>query len=240
MQPRPYAPPAADTLSAHIQSIRTHAASLNADTRTDVRLGTDRANVTVLMLAAWGGRLRFQAHDPNEATAADLASDGKTYCMMDMHANCGECGPATAENVARLVRIPLEPDDVVAVLLGGAPLLAGATASVDWDAEHGRELLILRRGDLVEKIALDGTEQRWDVNAARLEKNGETLWALHHKDFHDVKTQDGGTVRLPGASLFEQGGDTVRIQWRQQRVGPPPDDASFRLNVPAGLPACQR
>jgi len=43
---------------------------------------------------------------------ATLASDGKTYCFMDVNANCGECGPATPNSVASLIRIPLEPDQV--------------------------------------------------------------------------------------------------------------------------------
>src|SRR5215470_13024981 len=128
--PRPYAPPSAQVLIDHIRSLRQRASTLNAETKTDVRLGDERANVTVYMLAAPGGKLRFQAQDPNSATAADLASNGKTYCMLDVHANCGECGPATPENVARLVRIPLEPDEIVTVLLGGAPILDG-TASAE-------------------------------------------------------------------------------------------------------------
>ncbi len=233
-RPRPYPAPEARALVAHVRAIRERASNLNAETKTDVRLGGDRVNVKVDMLASWGGKLRFQAHDPNEATAADLASDGARYCMIDYHHNCGECGPATPENVARMVRIPLEPDEVVAVLLGTAPLLDGE-ASDEWDAENGHERLALRRGDLVETVILD---DKWDVLEAELKSAGRGVWSLRHKDFHDVATRDGKTVRLPGASLFEQGGDTVRIQWLGQTVGAPIDDASFRLKVPPGLPAC--
>src|SRR5262249_55861767 len=135
---RPYPAPEARALVEQIRGIRDRASSLNADTKTDVRLGSQRVNVRVDMVAAWGGKLRFQAHDPNSSTAADLASDGSRYCMIDYHANCSECGPATPENVARLVRIPLEPDQVVAVLLGVAPLLDGE-ATNDWDPEAGHE-----------------------------------------------------------------------------------------------------
>ena len=237
-RPRPYPPPEARAVVDHVRGVRDRASTLNADTKTDIRLGSDRVNVTVLMLAAWGGKLRFQAHDPNEATAADLASDGARYCFLDVHHNCGECGPATPENVARMVRIPLEPDDVVALLLGTAPILDG-DASVDWDPSNGTEVVALRRGDLVEKIVLDGTEQRWDVLEASLRDAGKGVWTLRHKDFHEVKTADGKTVRLPGASLFEQGGDTVRIQWRDQRVGETLAADAFHLDVPAGLAPCQ-
>ncbi len=240
--PRPYAPPSAEALIGHIGALRQHASTLNAETKTDVRLGDQRANVTVYMLAAPGGKLRFQALDPNNATAADLASDGKTYCMLDVHANCGECGPATPENVARLVRIPLEPDEIVTVLLGGAPVLDGDATNIsdEWDPNGGHEVLTIRAGDRVERIVLDGKEGRWDVLEASLAAGGKTLWSLHHKDFHDATAADGHEIRLPGASLFEQGGDTVRILWRDQKVGMPLDDEKFRLEIPAGLPSCRK
>ena len=222
----------------HLRSLPKRATTLNAETKTDVRLGNDRANVTVLMLAASGGKLRFQAHDPNDATAADLASNGQTYCMIDVHSNCGGCGPATPENVARLVRIPLEPDEIVTVLLGGAPVLDGDAAN-EWDSNGGHEVLTIRAGDRTERIVLDGKDQRWDVLEAEMTAGGKTAWSLRNKDFHEVTAADGQKVRLPGASLFEQGGDTVRILWRDQKVGVPLDDDKFVLELPAGLPACR-
>lgn len=237
-KPRPYAAPEAQAIIDHIIGVRDRASSLNAETTTDVRMGKDRANVAVDMLAAWGGKLRFQAHDPNQATAADLGSDGHTYCMLDMHSNCGECGPATPENVGRLVRIPLEPDQVVGVLLGTAPILDGA-ATVEWDPGEGHEILSIKQGELVERIILDGIEHRWDVLDAELKKTGTTVWRLRHKDFRPVTTKEGQVVRLPSASLFEQAGDTVRILWRDQTIGAPLDDAKFRVTVPEGLKGCQ-
>ena len=76
---RPYPPPEAAELVRHVAGIRERAKSLRAETRSDFRLGKDRVNLTVFMLAAWGGKLRFQAMNPNNSTAADLASDGKKY-----------------------------------------------------------------------------------------------------------------------------------------------------------------
>jgi outer membrane lipoprotein-sorting protein len=235
---RSYPPPAPEVILAHIAGLRERATSLNADTKTDVRMGKARANVTVMMLAAWGGKLRFQALDPQNAMAADLASDGERYCYLDVHAGCAECGAATPENVARLVRIPLEPDEVVAVLLGATPVLAGADASLEWDARGGHEVVTLRRGAEVQRVVLDGRDRRWDVLDSELRRDGESRWRIRHKDFREIKTATGQTVRLPGASIFEEGGDTVRISWRDRRVGEPLDDAKFRMTPPAGLPAC--
>lgn len=232
---RPYPPPDAAEVARFVKGVRQRVASLTAETRSDFRLGKDRVNLKVYMLAAWGGKLRFQAMSPNESTAADLASDGKTYCFMDVNANCGECGPATPNSVASLIRIPLEPDQVVAVLLGSAPVLDG-TATLAWKDDGGREVLSLAKDGWTEQIELDGTDRRWDVLAAELKgPDGKVAWTLQHKDFHDV-----GGVRLPGASLFEQEGDTVRILWKDQSVGAAIPEAKFHFTPPAGLPVCQR
>ncbi len=232
---RPYPAPDAAEVARSVRGVRQRAASLSAETRSDFRLGKERVNLKVYMLAAWGGKLRFQAMSPNDSTAADLASDGKTYCFMDVNANCAACGRATPESVASLIRIPLEPDQVVAVLLGSAPLLDG-DATLAWKADGGREVLTVAKDGWKERVELDGTAKRWDVLEAELTgPDGNVAWNLRHKDFHDV-----GGVRLPGASLFEQGGDTVRITWKDQTVGEAIPDAKFHFTPPAGLPVCQR
>jgi outer membrane lipoprotein-sorting protein len=237
---RTYPPPSPNDVVAHLEGLRERAPSLNADTKTDVRLGKERVNVTVLMLAAWGGKLRFQAQDPNQSMAADLASDGTRYCFIDVHGGCAECGEATADTVARLVRIPLEPDQVVAVLLGSSPLLEGAENTVEWQFEGGREILTQKRGDEVRRIVLDGVEKRWDVLEAEARSGERVLWKIRHKDFHVVTSKAGVPVRVPGASLFEQAGDTVRIEWKDQTIGETLPETSFQLTPQPGLPTCPR
>ena len=233
---RPYPPPEAVELARHVAGIRERAKSLRAETRSDFRLGKDRVNLTVFMLAAWGGKLRFQAMNPNNSTAADLASDGKKYCFMDVQANCAECGPATAESVARLLQIRLEPDQVVAVLLGSAPLL-DTPPTVGWNERGGHEVLTFSKDGWTERVELDGKDKVWDVLEAELKNpQGEVAWTLRHKDFRSVEG-----VRLPQASLFEQGGgETVRIIWKEQKVGETIPDEKFRFDPPPGLPTCQR
>jgi Domain of unknown function (DUF4292) len=236
---RPYPPPPATDLVAHLQERAQNAPSLKAETRTDVRVGKDRANVSVYIRAAWGGKLRFQAMNPNDSLAADLAADAGQFCFLDTHANCGACGPATPENVARLIRIPLEPDEVVAVLLGTAPLLPDQTPEVVWDAEGGHEILSLEAEGWKQKIVLDGRDKRWDLVESELrDPQGKLSWRVRHKDFHAVATPDGKQLRLPGTSLFEQGSDKVKIDWREQVIEPAPDDAKFKLSLPEGLAQC--
>ena len=153
---RPYPPPPPEDVIKHLESIRERAQNLNAETKSDVRLQGQRYNVTVDILAAWGGKLRFLAINPNDSTAADLASDGETFCFIDSNNNCGGCGPATPENVGQLIHIVLPPDAIVAVLLGSTPLITTANPTVTWDASLGAELVELHDGQLTQRIVSAG------------------------------------------------------------------------------------
>lgn len=236
---RTYPEPGSTALLAHLRGTTARIGSLRAETKSDARVGDERANVTVLILAASGGKLRFLALNPNDSTASDLASDGQTYCLLDAHANCGECGPATPERVGRLLRIVLAPDEIVAVLFGGTPLLVDAAAQSTWDAKNGQEILTLARDGMRQTVILDGKDRRWDVLESKLvDAQGKLIWKIRHKDFGPRVTATGGTVRLPAKSMFEDGRDSVLIRWKDQEPGVAIDDARFRLELPAGLPAC--
>src|SRR5438552_1848074 len=99
----------AETLVSYLNGLPKRASSLTAETVSDARIGKDRAKVTVYILVTWGGKLRFQAVNPSSATAADLASDGATYCFLDANNNCGDCGQATPEAVGSLLQIVMPP-----------------------------------------------------------------------------------------------------------------------------------
>ena len=241
---RPYVDPGADAVVAHLQALRERVDNISADTRADVWVGNDRANLSVNIAAAWGGRLRFQAHDPNDALAADLASDGTSYCFVDVHAGCSSCGPATPENVGRLLRMMLQPDEVVAIMLGGTPVLDG-DQQLTWDAGDGREVLDIAGPRCTQHIELDGRERRWDVLESKVTCDRD-VWKVTNKDFRVVKAKDGREVRLPGKSLFEQkfvGTDgksheeSMVIEWRSVNANIEVKPVLFMFEPPA-LPSC--
>jgi hypothetical protein len=235
------AAPTADQLSAYLKDLPKRAGSLTAETVSDARIGKDRAKVTVYILVEWGGKLRFVAMSPNGSTAADLASDGTNYCFLDANNNCGDCGASTPEAVGSLLQIVMPPDDIVTLMLGGTPLLPGATAAESWDPKGGHEILDLKSADgLTQHVTLQTHGAGWDVLESEVKTpDGKRLWRVRHKDFHDVKKTDGGgTVRLPGKSFFEQPGNDALIEWKTQDVNKPIDESKFQLALPNGLPSC--
>lgn len=240
--PRNYLKPSPEQLLAHVAGIQERIKTLNAETRSDSWVGGERLRTKVFMLAAWGGRLRFMVMAPNDTAAADLASDGQTYCYVDVRQNCGECGPATAQSVARLTRVVLEPDAIVAALFGSTQVLKNASVSAhSWDSEDGREVLILTDGAFKQRIELDGRHKRWDVvKVVMTGPNGKTAWSIRHFDFRSIKTADGGTVRFPATSQIKQGKTDLGIKWRDVRLNQKLAPTKFQMKeMPPGLPLCK-
>ena len=183
---RTYPPPSAARLVRHVSDVTARARSLRAETRSDVRIGKERANVTVLIMARWGGKLRFMAMNPNDTEAADLAADGARYAFIDYKNNCGDAGPATPENVARLIRIVMQPDDVVRLLFGSTPVLGGAAGTVAWD---GKRVWRVRHKDFHPVKRPDGSTLRLP-GKSYFEQEGDTLLIRWREQELDLELGD--------------------------------------------------
>jgi hypothetical protein len=123
---RPYPAPLAETLLAGLRAHQAAVASASARVRATSWLGGERVRATVNMLIVRDGHLRFEAEVSLQGTVAALATDGSAFALYDVRRNELSRGPACPANVASLVRIPLAPADIAAVLLGDARLPAAS------------------------------------------------------------------------------------------------------------------
>jgi hypothetical protein len=231
---RPYAPPTAAELVQALQARAAQLRTLRADARVDhMGDGGERVKLSVAMLLERGGKLRLEAESPLGGALATLVSDGQRFQLLDVRANRFLVGAAEPCNVARLIRVWLSPDDVVQVLMGGAPL-GGEPTGVRWDPSNGgREVLELRTPDGGRQtISLDARERRWDVVAAeRKDAEGKTLWRLEHDDF-----QTEGGVRLPMKTYVEEPPHHADVKIRYRSVEPNVATKPEQLHLePGGL-----
>jgi hypothetical protein len=231
---RPYPAPSAAEIFGALAARAAQVRSLRAEAKVDQGENGKRAKVTVSMLVARGGKLRLEAESALVGPVATLTSDGGEFQLLDVRNNRFLNGPARACNLARLLRIELEPEEAVAVLLGGAPLV-GEPAAVDWDPSHGgREVLTLRTSDgAEEKLWLDARDRRWDVlEAERHDPGGAVRWRLRHEGFEEVSG-----VRLPTRTFVEEPAHHADAQLRFRSHEPNvelPANA-FRLVPPTGI-----
>jgi hypothetical protein len=210
--------------------------SMNARARATSWIGGDRVRATVLMLVERAGHLRFEAEVSLQGTVSVLATHDGTFQMLDVRNNQLRQGPACPANVASLIRMPLAPGEVAAILLGDVQLPAGATpadASVTWDAEHGADALGVKAGGLETRVLFRPDHPDQIVGASASGAEGPR-WRASYEDFGASK----GGPSQPGLIRFAEGSgsfdDGVEIRFKDRTANADIAPDSFTIAPPSG------
>lgn len=233
---RPYPEPAAEALRATLLAHQGAVRSMNARVRATSWLGGERVRATVNMLVERDGHLRFEAEVSLQGTVATLATDGQRFALYDARKNELERGPACPENVASLVRIPLAPADVAAVLLGDGPAPPAADGgAVAWDAGQSADTLALAlpAGGALRFFFRGTGDDRTVIAVERIGVDGQRAWRASYDDF-----AGGGPVRLPSLIRFAERDnsfdDGVEIRFKDRTLNAAAPAGAFQLSPPPG------
>jgi hypothetical protein len=244
---RPYPAPAPEALLASLRAHQAAVTGMSARVRATSWLGGERVRATVNMLVQRDGHLRFEAEVSLQGTVATLATDGGAFALLDARKNELSRGPACPANVASLIRIPLAPADVAAILLGDArlPEAGDGAPLVGWEPHLAADVLAVpaRDGGTLQLFfhasdahaANDAPGAARDVIAAtRTGPDGKPLWRTTYQDFETVDGQ-----RLPRTILFAEHAasfdDGVEIRFKDRSLGGTPPAAAFMLEPPPGV-----
>ena len=246
---RPGPPPSAEQLLAILAARQSALHGMNARARATSWIGGDRLRATVLMLVDRRGQLRFEAEVSLQGTvsilttqvAASDASAGARFQLLDLRNNRLQQGPACPENVASLIRIPLVPDEVAAILLGDArlpPATQPADAAVEWDAGRGADVLVIKDGATERRVffAPDGAgrSEGSEIRGAAASNATGPLWRTSYEDFVDA----GAGLRLPTTIRFaERAGsfdEGVEINFKDRAPNAELRPGVFVIAPPAG------
>jgi hypothetical protein len=247
--PRTSPAPAPGDILAALRARQDAVRAVNLETRVKGRLGNERARATVLVLADRAGRLRFEAEAPLQGAVASLAVDGSRFSFLDVRERIYRHGPACPENVAALIRIPLAPAEIAAVLLGDAPIAPDARAvAVDWDGRLAADILVLDR-EAPRTGGREGgidrlwvtckrhlTTGRWDVLAVAGGSPAAPFaarWRVVYEELEPV-----GAHMMPALVRFAEPGKSfdegVEIAVKDRVVNPSLAAGAFTLAPPAG------
>lgn len=236
---RSYAPPTASELLQVVRHRQAKVRTMNAETRATSWLGGERVRGTVQMLVERGGQLRFEAEVALQGTVALLIVDRGQFAFIDRQKHVFRRGVACPSNVAELVRIPLAPAEVAAIVLGDA-LLPDGMATVEWDSGSGADVLVLEARDGTRlRLGLRRPNPRlaaWDV--VFLEGHAgqaQGPWRVSYDDF-----DRSAGVALPRLIRFAEPGkkfdDGVEIKIRDRTINQTFPTGAFSLDPPAGYP----
>lgn len=244
--PRAYPEPSTEDVLAYLAEAQRQARSFQAETVMDYWIGDERVKGTVLLMGRKGARVRINALNPTgDNVAADLSCDGIGFEFIDYNNNCQLTGLCTKRSIAALLRISLEPDDFLLMVMGTTPVIADAQGTVTWDERKGREIVELVAPDnrFTQTIVLDGRDQSWDVLSSEVrDVRGNILWRLRNKGFQTLTAQDGRTFRVPEKSQLEQPSENadLLVQWKKRVFNLDIETAKFDMEIPPGLPSCRK
>ena len=179
------------------------------------------------------GKFRFETLSPLEQPIDVMTSDGERLSLL-REARLHE-GPATPENVARLLPLPLRPSEIVDILLGGVPMseafVVGELEWADEPADHWRLWLTGPGGERGE-LLIDPA-RRVIVRATVRRADGTPRLVVGFDDFEDLA--GGGPfprsvqIELPGRDM------EVTLKLKEVEVDVPIDPSLFKLVPPPGV-----
>ncbi len=163
---------------------------------------------------------------------AVLASDGERFSLYSEQDASFTTGPASPANVSRLLPFTLDPREAVELLLGQAPILAGAEARLEIDAGEGAYRLTLTRGAVEQRLWV-ATE---DLRPLRSQIRGASAYDLALSDYQEF----GGLVfptRLDLRTVDASGrpsGIEVTLRYKDLELNPALEPELFTLEAPPG------
>jgi hypothetical protein len=240
--PRPPTVATVNDVIAKLDQARKARTSFKVQTLMDYWLGKDRAKGTVWVMGTSARQVRFNAVKPDDSVLVDMACNGTEFTYVDFQNNCHLAGPCNKSSIASLLRVELEPDDFHHLAQGTPPTLEGATGTVTWDAGTGNAKVKLEGPGGTQNLTIDARENRFDVLAAELSKDGKVVWSVENADFRTIADAKGVKHRVPGKTRFkspQQKADLL-VEWKddQREINLPLDAPKFTVPIPAGLPQC--
>jgi hypothetical protein len=192
-----------------------------------------KGTVSAFAAAEKPARVRIELHDFFGNPAAVLVADGDRFGFYDARSKTFYRGDASAENVSRFLPVVVPPSELVTILCGSAPILAGA--AVEATPRRGAVLLVVAAGEVgqrlevVDELAIASSRVRRDAPdpAAQAAFYDLELDGFRHRAGVRFPTE----VRLDAPSARSR----VRLRWRDDlEVNGAVDAGLFRLDPPRG------
>jgi hypothetical protein len=173
--------------------------------------------------------IHLEALSPLGDPAAVLVADKGRFALLDLRNNVFYRGPATPENLSRLLPAPLRDEELVALLTGAIPDLPGSTPQSSRRQGDGY-LLVLSSGGQLQEIDLGGDLRVVEVRRKTAE--GALIWAVH-LDEHDDRSgaQVPRLLHLTAPAARTE----VDLRLRNVQTGLPAPPSMFFLGPPPGM-----
>ena len=177
------------------------------------------------------GRVRVESHDFFGNVLSVLAVDDGRLAVYDAREKVFYRGPATRENVGRLVPVALSPEELATLLCGSAPLLDGQPVSAI--PGDGVMVLTLRAGGLTQVLEIGAGAAVVSSRLRRAGPDGPAPAGLE-ADFSKHRLHAGLSLPTEVEARAPVSGVSLALHWKALTVNGPLDPGLFRLDPPRG------
>lgn len=146
--------------------LRSRVRSLRAAGRVDHFGEEQRVQGRAFVFLESPCRLRIDVLSPFGTPLSVLTVDGDDFALADHRAGRFFAGPAQPCNIARLVQVPLEPEDAVRILVGDAPIISGER-EIRW-LDRGRYRVTVRDGPRRQILDVDPDPRSLQLRHSRI------------------------------------------------------------------------
>jgi outer membrane lipoprotein-sorting protein len=223
-KPVTMAGPAPEPAALHAQAQAAHRVpeTLSCDAKAFVDAKENGGRYSLHLSVKRPGSIRIEALNPMGDPAAVLVADQGRFALLDLRNNVFYRGPATPQNLSRLIPAPLTAEELAALLTGAVPAPAGAQPTASRREGDGYRLT-LTAPDAVEHVTLGG-----DLRVIRVSR--EEMWEVSLDD-HD----DSSGAQVPRLLHLEAPGTKVDLKLRNLVAGKLPPPGAFVLDPPPGM-----
>lgn len=194
--------------------------------------------VTEFVAAEKPDRVHLETLDFFGNPAAVLVAAGGRFAFLDQREKVFYRGDATPENVSRLLPVLLPVEELVTILCGSAPLLAGTPLEVQ---PRGSALLLtIGRGALGQRVAIGDEATVESSRVRRSEQGPDGAWreTAPAYDLELGRFRHRNGIRFPGEVHLDAASARARVDlvWRDDPdVNDPLDPRLFHLEPPRGV-----
>lgn len=216
-------------LLQQVRAARDRVRSVRGEARLRLRGEGGSGTVPAWIAAEKPDRVLVQTLDFFGNTVLVLAAADGQLSLYDARERVVYRGPATAENLRRLVPLPIPPEALAEVLCGSAPLIDGRPVR----AEPGRGRVTLELSDGVR------TQELWVGPAATVERSSLLVEGAKGQGAYDLAFgafEAAGPDRFPGEVTLSAQAPRIRMDltWSDVEPNAAVDPALFRPPVPRG------
>lgn len=193
-----------------------------------------RVRLRAVLVAERPDRFRFETLSPLEQPIDVMTCNGSRLYLLSKEKLA--IGPATPENIARLLPLPMHPEEVVDTLLGGAPTSARfEPTAIAWEEPDLRRWVLTLTGVAGDTARLFIDPVRKVVVAMQLlEPGGQVRLRVDFADFEDAGSEAGELPRTIAIAMPARDLE-VDIKLREVDVNVPLDAGLFQIEPPPGV-----